>query len=129
MASARHSVPRRVAQPARDASAFAQIFPHPHNARFQFRSELFVGLFRSFRFWWRIDWITKGNPQRIESLERFVPRPSLVEAFNGYGNDRNLQMDGQDGRAFLEGARSAIDGAFALGIENEGHALSQAEGA
>jgi hypothetical protein len=105
----------------------AASFPHLDHARFQLRSQLFVGPSdASLSLGGMI-----GSPNCIFSganpLERFVSWPNFIEAFDRDGNDRYLHVNRQDGRTLLEDSRSAVDRALAFGIKNERTPLSQAK--
>src|SRR3984885_15910427 len=52
-----------------------------------------------------------------------------MEAFNGQGHDRNLHMDGEDRRTFLEGFRRAVNRTLTFRIKNERKTVPESEGA
>src|SRR5579872_765156 len=113
--------------PARESSFLAETFPHFHHLGFQVCGQLLIRLLRSFRFRRRQDGISENHLQRLKSLESSVSRPSLIESFDRYRDDRNLQVNGKDGRALLENLWRSIDGTFALWIQYEREAMSQTE--
>src|SRR5580698_2850106 len=107
--------------------SMAQVFPHLDHTRFQSRSQLFVGRFGCLALRGRKNRIADHNLEWRESLERLVPRPGFVKSLNGYGHNRNLQVNGQNGRTLFESFWRAINRALAFGVENEGASLPQAE--
>src|SRR5712671_4523008 len=99
-------------------------FPLLHYPRPEFCSQLLIRRFRRFRLGWRINRITESHLQRRETLERLIPRPRFMKAFNRQWHNWYLQMNGKNRRALLEVLWRAVDRPFAFWIENECKSLS-----
>src|SRR6266478_5152647 len=103
-----------------------QFLPHRDHALLHLADQPPVGFLGCFRLRRRVDGIAECHLQGREFLEAVSAGPRLIEAFDRDGNDRHLQVDGQDRRAFLEGTRGAVDAPFAFGVENQAAAVAQA---
>src|SRR5947207_13228411 len=106
-----------------------QLLPHADDARSQLGSELLISLLRSCRFRRRKEGVPNRNLEWSKALKRFLARPGIVEAFNGHRHNRHLQMNGENGSAFLEHLGRAVNRALALRVQNQHQPVPEPESA
>src|SRR5215469_9224246 len=81
---------------------FTKLFPHLDHLVAQFFGELSVGFVVVFLGGGRINGIAEAYVQPGKTREAAAARPGVVEAFERYGIDRNLEMRGENSCALLE---------------------------